>query len=221
MRYPIAEKFKSVQGEGQYAGTRMAFIRLAGCTVGKPYGPDRPLGLELYQEKCTLWDGRTFACDTNYRKAEAMTEEDIVNWTSDEPRICITGGEPLMHDLQPLARALTYGEMYIHLETSGSIMISEDVRWMVDWLAVSPKMGCLPEMLQKADEVKVLVDDGFDEGRFVKDIMPHTTPSKVWFQPVNELNSIDEHNLRKCLKLQETFKAARISSQAHKWWKVL
>jgi len=33
--YIVAERFKSIQGEGLYAGTPMAFIRFVGCSVGK------------------------------------------------------------------------------------------------------------------------------------------------------------------------------------------
>ena len=76
-KYPISEIFTSPQGEGVYAGAMMTFIRLAGCTVGKPFPKEKyqsrkdPIegahnipGLAVYTEKCTLYDGREFACDT-------------------------------------------------------------------------------------------------------------------------------------------------------------
>src|SRR4051812_2738266 len=96
MTYPISEIFTSPQGEGLYTGMMMTFIRLAGCSVGRPYpkekyvvlphcefkciGGDPDMGhgpncayaksthvLPIYTEQCTLYDGRTFACDTDYR----------------------------------------------------------------------------------------------------------------------------------------------------------
>lgn len=221
MMYPIAERFKSVQGEGQWAGTRMAFVRLAGCTVGRPFTHDKPEGLEVYQERCTLWDGRTFACDTNYKKHEALSVGMILNWIDDEERVCITGGEPLMHNLYLLLEALYTTDKIVHMETSGTIDIDEKTRRMIGWLAVSPKQGVLPEMLKKADEVKVLVDDDFSIPAMQRDILPYVPEDKLWFQPVNELHTVNDHNLGRCLRLQEQFRQARLSSQLHKWWHVL
>jgi len=218
--YPIAEIFTSVQGEGQWTGTRMTFVRLAGCTVGKPYGKlDKPNGLEIYQEKCTLWDGREFPCDTNYKKTATMTVEQILNEVGDEVRVCITGGEPLMHDLLPLLTALHKARKMIHLETSGTISL-EPVRSDVDWITVSPKQGVLQSSLMIADEVKFLIDERFQKEVFEQEMKGLLVRGRIWFQPVNGLHEIDDHNLKLCQDLQATYKSARISVQMHKWLKV-
>lgn len=94
--YPISEIFVSPQGEGVYQGTMMTFIRLAGCTVGKPFPkemyvpsqkirPDKsiqnkPAEFPIYTEKCTLYDGREFACDTDYRVKERLMVEKLLNF---------------------------------------------------------------------------------------------------------------------------------------------
>src|SRR5579864_2811065 len=80
MIYPVAEIFQSIQGEGRWQGTPMTFIRLAGCTVGKPYSAEarKTLGLPIYVEKCCDVFGTGFPCDTDYRVKQRLTEGDIV-----------------------------------------------------------------------------------------------------------------------------------------------
>src|SRR5271155_1867576 len=105
--YPIAEIFTSPQGEGQYCGTMMTFIRLAGCSVGKPFPKDRYYReqdpLPIYTEMCTLYDGRTFECDTDYRVKERLEVSQILDRIPAEvDHVCISGGEPFIHNLNPL-----------------------------------------------------------------------------------------------------------------------
>jgi 7-carboxy-7-deazaguanine synthase len=82
--YPLAPDgvFWTLQGEGALQGEPMAFVRLAGCSVG-----------------CAQ-------CDTDYRVSRRLTCEEIVEevravvppafvW----PWVWITGGEPTDHDL--------------------------------------------------------------------------------------------------------------------------
>src|SRR5579862_4361199 len=94
--YPIAELFVSPQGEGRYTGTLMQFIRFGGCTVGKPFTETERTAqqLPIYQEKCTIWDGRTFTCDTDYRVKEKKTVRELVMWADshDVGYVLLTGG---------------------------------------------------------------------------------------------------------------------------------
>jgi organic radical activating enzyme len=67
----------------------------------------------------------------------------------------ITGGEPLLHDLDELTRQLQQAGFKTHMETSGSSPLSGN--W--DWITLSPKKfkAPLPEVVIKADELKVVV----------------------------------------------------------------
>lgn len=220
-KYPIAEIFNSLQGEGHHAGTRMTFVRLAGCSVGKPYTPEarKQLGLHVYQERCTAWNGVGFPCDTDYRvhyrltAAEIAVQIDVV----DARRVCITGGEPLIHDLWPLIDTLKRAGKRVHLETSGTI---SPVPLGV-WVTVSPKAGYLSEVLEQANEIKILVGVDFDEKLFVRKFARYFDSLKVFVQPVNEAAEINEDNLRRCIELTKSHPTVRLSSQLHKIWKVL
>lgn len=226
--YPISEIFHSVQGEGRWTGTSMCFVRLAGCTVGKPYSKEerRSLGLEIYQERCTDWSGASFACDTNYRVARRMTIDEIVaealhgHTGSIEPKhVCITGGEPLMHPIAPLIRNFIQSSIEVHIETSGTIDIlsvflpNDPVRYD-PWLCVSPKYNYLESMLERADEIKVLVGYEFDEEKFLSNFGKHL--DKVFLQPVNELNTLDPLTVKKVVSLQKKYPQCGISVQLHK-----
>lgn len=219
--YPIAEIFTSPQGEGYWAGVLCTFVRLAGCNVGRPYTPEarEALGLQVYQEKCTLWDGKTFPCDTNYRKSQQMSIAEILDEVGAVPRILLTGGEPLMHDIEPLImEAWVKGKM-VHIETSGTRLMPSMIRadhgqWL--WVTVSPKLLCLPEMLEVADEIRVLVGSDFHEPNFLNTYGEYIKRGKVFISAINDEHTLNMDNIKRCLALQLKHPQLRISLQSHK-----
>lgn len=92
----VNEIFDSIQGEGQDAGLPVTFVRLAGCNL-----------------RCE-W------CDTGYawEQGENTPVEDIAMRCG--RRASITGGEPLLQDIQPLVIALGK-QCEISVETNGTI----------------------------------------------------------------------------------------------------
>ncbi len=135
--YPIVETFHSVQGEGTWTGVNAFFIRLGGCDVG-----------------CT-W------CDTkqswNAKRHPQYQVSDLATAAKEaNPAIVIiTGGEPLMHDLNPLTKAIKDLGMQVHLETSGAHPFSGDFAWVT----FSPKQFKPPHhsIYSHANELKVVV----------------------------------------------------------------
>lgn len=227
IKYPISEIFNRPQGEGVYTGVMMTFIRLAGCTVGKPYKKsERLIGnnldgfkeLPIYTEKCTLYDGRVFACDTDYRVKERLTTQQISDRIpEDVMHVCITGGEPCMHNIMDLIPQLTNnGKRQIHIETSGTI------NWCLKptWITVSPKKGVTTFMLDTCDELKLLVDEKFNPEELIPDslVLPLTIAKQkpTYLHPVNYEKSINETNVRLCLKWQEKYPQFRVGLQLHK-----
>ena len=201
----------------------MCFIRFAGCNVGRPYtdAARETLGLQGYQDMCRDWAGTAFPCDTNYRKHAEMTVDEIMNYpeVAKAFRVCITGGEPMLYPLRPLAQALYNAGKKIHVETSGTLdvgkVMSLGYRAPSVWLTVSPKHGYRMDVVYLADEVKVLVSQDFNEARF-KVFATQMDEGKVWLQPVNEENQLNHDNIRKCLELQAKYPKCRLSLQLHK-----
>lgn len=234
--YPISEVFISPQGEGRYTGTLMQFIRFAGCTVGKPFPKEmykerystdtseRPLHLPIYTEQCTTYDGRTFACDTDYRVKERKTAKDLVQWacSNDVEYVLFTGGEPLMRDLSSLIFGLKQNSFRIHVETSGTIKPNLNEPWwrLINWICVSPKKGFCDEYadLNIAHEFKLLVDEKFS-WRDVPDSIKRKS-HKISFSPINDEHTINYDNVERCVRLQQEHPSARLTMQMHKLWGV-
>jgi organic radical activating enzyme len=95
-------------------------------------------------------------------KHPVLSIEEIVNSALAHPgRLAIvTGGEPLLHDLDPLTTALKAAGFLTNIETSGSSPMSGD--W--DWVCLSPKKFKAPlaENLPLASELKVVVFNNSD-----------------------------------------------------------
>ena len=139
---PLMEQFYTIQGEGVFQGHAAYFIRLAGCTVGCHW--------------CDVkesWDATAHA---------KVSIDEIVAQASQFPsRIAIiTGGEPLIYDLERLCEALQKAGFRTHLETSGAYPLSG--KW--DWICISPKKFKFPleEVLEKANELKVVIFNKHD-----------------------------------------------------------
>lgn len=225
--YPIAEVFTSPQGEGFWRGTLMTFVRLAGCTVGKPFTEQERAKvsgtLHMYQEKCTAWNGRSFPCDTNYKMSKKMTVDEIIGETKDVPHVCITGGEPLMHNLMPLVQKIVSTGKMVHVETSGTKSIKQ-LRYGNSsknvWVTVSPKLNYISETLDDCHEIKVLIDEDFNIKTFIDHFAHYFNSGKLWIQPVNDEFTVRMDNLKRCLELQLKYPNIMISDQAHKFWNV-
>ena len=135
---PVMEHFYTIQGEGYYQGRAAYFVRLGGCDVGCPW--------------CDVkesWDAAAHP---------QMSVEEIVAIIVDSgAKICvITGGEPLMYDLNELTAALRDKNIRSHVETSGAY----PARGVFDWITVSPKRYKPPveSVLPLANELKVVIN---------------------------------------------------------------
>jgi 7-carboxy-7-deazaguanine synthase len=202
-KLPIAEVFHSIQGEGAWVGTPMLFIRTAGCNVGT--SPNRGY--------CTLYDGRMFLCDTDYRKNHEASLADILEsddtW---EHHICITGGEPFLHDLSAVRDFCDVKAF--HIETSGTILFPEWARSWVYYVACSPKKGFVPENREWIQEWKFLVDRDFSEEVALEIIGNSTAP--VYLQPVNGFETLCHKHLDQCMEVLRHHPQWRLSVQLHK-----
>lgn len=219
IRYPIAEAFQSIQGEGFFQGLPMFFIRFAGCSVGRPLKEEERGGqTPKYIEQCHTVFGNAFLCDTNFQLSRWYDLDDLVNLVPPKIRVCLTGGEPLIHNLVPFVKALLGRCMgnSISLETSGTILIPTAITNHC-WTTVAPKINYLQDNLQYADEIKILVDDRITEKQIedlVQDI-PSTT--YIFIQPINKEKEISRENLDRCLDILSRHPSWRLSVQLHKF----
>ena len=69
--------------------------------------------------------------------------------------VVITGGEPLMHNLDELTKELHAAGLKTNIETSGAYPLSGT--W--DWICLSPKKfkSPLPDIIPLANELKIVV----------------------------------------------------------------
>jgi len=134
---PLMEDFYTIQGEGRHSGEAAYFIRLAGCDVGC-----------VWCDVKDSWDEK---------KHPVVAIDQIVERVKSFPTnaVVITGGEPLMYNLDNLCTSLKKAGFKTWLETSGAYPLSG--AW--DWICVSPKKfkAPLPEVLAVANELKVVV----------------------------------------------------------------
>jgi len=140
--YPVMEMFYSLQGEGYHQGKAAFFIRLAGCDVGC-----------VWCDVKDSWDAS---------KHPVLSIENIVESALAHPSklAIITGGEPLLYNLDPLTKALKAAGFQTNIETSGSSPMSGE--W--DWVCLSPKKFKAPlaENIPLASELKVVVFNNSD-----------------------------------------------------------
>lgn len=155
--------FYSLQGEGYHQGKAAFFIRLAGCDVGC-----------VWCDVKDSWDAS---------KHPQLSIGEIVNAALAHPSkiAIVTGGEPLLHELDSLTTALKTAGFQTHIETSGSSPLSG--QW--DWICLSPKKFKFPleESVTAASELKVVVFNKSDiewAESFEKRVSPNC---KLYLQP--------------------------------------
>ena len=134
---PLMEEFYTIQGEGFNTGKAAYFIRLGGCDVGCHW--------------CDVkesWDA----------ELHPLTHADqIVENALKHPSraVVVTGGEPLLYNLDYLTSKLHKKGIKTFIETSGAYPLSG--QW--DWICLSPKKFKRPHIgiAQYAHELKVIV----------------------------------------------------------------
>jgi 7-carboxy-7-deazaguanine synthase len=160
---PVMEAFYTLQGEGAHQGRAAYFIRLGGCDVGC-----------VWCDVKDSWD---------VTKHPIITIDEIVAKAISYPgRLAvITGGEPLMHQLDALTNALHAAGFETNIETSGSSPLTG--HW--DWICLSPKKFKAPldEVIVKAHELKVVVFNKHDFEWAEKYAALVNTGCKLYLQP--------------------------------------
>lgn len=134
---PLMEEFYTIQGEGYHTGKAAYFIRLGGCDVGCHW--------------CDVkesWDAGIHPL---------TPADEIIAHAARHPAktVVVTGGEPLIYNLDYLTEGLQKQGIRTFMETSGAYPLSG--HW--DWICLSPKKfkAPRPDVIAAAGELKVIV----------------------------------------------------------------
>lgn len=160
---PVMEHFYTIQGEGFHQGRAAYFIRLGGCDVGCVW--------------CDVKD--SWEADRHPKQTVEQLRDQVLQTPAE--MVVITGGEPLLHDLEALTTALQQAGLETNIETSGSSPLSG--HW--NWICLSPKKfkAPLPEVMPYANELKVIIYNRTDFAwgeKYAEQVSPGC---KLYLQP--------------------------------------
>jgi len=165
------EHFYTIQGEGFHQGRAAYFVRLGGCDVG------------------CVWCDVKESWDANIHPRFSIEEitQTIISYCGNpeekkkSPIVVITGGEPLMHNLDELTASLQQAGFETNIETSGAHPLSGN--W--DWICLSPKKfkAPLPGILPVANELKVVIFNKSDFDWAEKYAAMVNANCKLYLQP--------------------------------------
>ena len=162
-KIPLVEEFYTIQGEGFHTGKAAYFIRVGGCDVG-----------------CS-W------CDTKFSWDPALhpvvPAEQVIDHVLAHPAaaVVVTGGEPLMVNMDYLTGMLKERGIETFLETSGAYALSGT--W--DWICLSPKKNAPPleAIFSEADELKVIISSEEDLAWAIDNGSKVGESCKLYLQP--------------------------------------
>lgn len=186
----VHSMFRTIQGEGPFAGQPALFLRLAGCNL-----------------QCPL-------CDTEYTQgAEPLSYERLMfrirnMKVFERDLLVITGGEPFRQDIGPLVQRAVESGWRVQIETNGTLFRPVPFGRNV-YVVCSPKAGGVNKQLwphidalkyvvhadsiDPEDGLPILALDHPNAGRVArphKDLWRGRT-SDIYIQPVDTKNTVD------------------------------
>jgi organic radical activating enzyme len=193
-KLPVVEEFFSLQGEGFHTGKAAYFIRLGGCDIG-----------------CSWCDSRfSWNPDLHPMVETKAIIDRVIESCADS--VVVTGGEPLMWNLDLLCDGLRKENISTFIETSGAYPLSGT--W--DWICLSPKQNMPPidEICKAADELKVIIQDRSDFEWAEKYYGKVSNECKLYLQPEWSIFKTIIPEIVEYIKQNPIW---RISLQAHKY----
>mgnify|MGYP001423264381 CR=1 FL=1 len=169
----LNEIFYSMQGEGKSTGLSKLFIRLSGCN-----------------NKCSF-------CDTKYHiKSRSLNAKDIILLKKYKEWV-ITGGEPLLQQIEILNLIEKFKPNSIDIETNGTIIPCDNLISRINCFNISPKevrsqpkgYNLKPSILRMIPRlenriIKFVYSDKISEqfiSRYIKEY--NLRPWEIWIMP--------------------------------------
>lgn len=220
-RYAVKAVWRTLQGEGFWAGRAAVFVRLAGCNMWSGEAAHRARDFERTGAACALF------CDTDFRKAGSVRlnasdlAAHVVRVAGPVRFVVLTGGEPLLQADAALVRALHAAGFTVAVETNGTRTLAEafgdDPADRPDWVACSPKLSDAATVIEACDEVKLVVPGYRPEAYagLAARVRPHPTAGPVlWVQPEDGPRLAEATRLAVEIALADP--RWRVSVQGHK-----
>ena len=204
MSYRIKEIYFTQQGEGKNTGKNFVFVRFSGCNLWSGKEKNRESAI------CKFCDTDFYGVDGvngGIYKAEELVGMIKSLWMADSSPISavLTGGEPLLQLDDELIQELKKEEIYIAIETNGTLLAPDGI----DWICMSPKAGTEIK-LRSGSEIKVVYPQ--------KDLDPDKFSDldfeNFFIQPMDSKEL--ESNVAKSIKFCMDNPKWRLSLQTHK-----
>ena len=219
-RYAVKAIWRTVQGEGTWAGRPAVFVRLVGCNLWTGYGADRERDAARHGNACALW------CDTDFTREGAvkLSAADLAAEAArlgGAVRFCVlTGGEPLLQADAALVGALHDAGFTVAVETNGTQRLADafgpEAAWP-DWVVCSPKLPEERLALEACDELKLVVPDyrPAQYAAFAERVRPSVGGRRaLWVQPEDGPRLAEATRLALDLAFEDP--RWRVSVQTHK-----
>jgi 7-carboxy-7-deazaguanine synthase len=216
----VSEVFYSIQGEGATMGKPSVFVRLGGCNL-----MCGGMGTQFDGE---LHNGATWRCDTVevWMRAKSKPFKDILpdgclNAIMNDAHLIVTGGEPLMQqdavkEFILFVRELINPNVFVEIETNGTIEPNEALKQQVDLFNVSPKLSnsgndksqtfnkkALKTFNEISSIFKFVVSNEKDYEEIIADYSEIIDRDKVYLMPAGEnqelLNQNKEYVAELCI----------------------
>lgn len=191
--------FKTLQGEGPYAGWPSIFIRLGGCNLA-----------------CRF-------CDTDFENFDEMSIGSIIEQVQclriNEQKqkvinlIVITGGEPLRQNIRPLCEQLLSLNLTVQIETNGTLYqnLPKQIK-----IICSPKTVLRDDLMKRVSALKYLIAKNLPNYASVPKIDPKYKNIPIYVQPMDQNDTIlNEDNVKLTIEIALKY-GYRYSHQLHK-----
>ena len=227
-RYAVKSLWRTLQGEGAWAGRPAVFVRLVGCNMWSGYDRDRARDAAR-GHACAAF------CDTEFTKEGSvrLSADDLATEAArvgagqggDLPvdLVVLTGGEPLLQADAALVEALHDQGLEVAVETNGTVRLAdafgEPDAWP-DWIVCSPKLPADRTVIEALDELKLVVPAyrPADYATVADRVRPHRLGARdrrfLWVQP-EDGPRIDQAR-RLAVALAQADPRWRVSTQTHK-----
>ena len=204
MKYRIKEIFFTQQGEGKNTGKDFIFVRFSGCNLWSGQEKHRASAI------CKFCDTDFYGTDGinggKYQVKELIKKIKSLWISADSQiRVVLTGGEPLLQVDEGLISALKKENIYIAVETNGTLEAPDGI----DWICMSPKANTEIK-LRKGSEVKVV----YPQKNLNPDNFNVLDFKNFYIQPMDSKNY--EDNVSQSVKFCMQNPNWKLSLQTHK-----